>query len=123
MKKALLVFLALVFVIHGTSNLWIWVAFKIQQEYVASNLCENRFKPQTLCKGKCYLSKKLDENQKQGKDLPGIKQIDIQLIANEIGQSHLFKVPLKCNSKWTVIRDIFYEMRSLNSVFHPPQVA
>jgi hypothetical protein len=45
---------------------WIVIAeFNIYRSYIASHLCENRFRPQMHCNGKCVLMKKMaaDENQ------------------------------------------------------------
>lgn len=37
----------------------ILVDFEFRQDYIAKYLCENRYKPLTLCNGKCFLAKKL----------------------------------------------------------------
>lgn len=48
------------------------VEFRINRDYIAKNLCVNRSRPSCCCKGKCYLNKKLAEDQSQqqtpGKD-------------------------------------------------------
>lgn len=56
-----------------TFSKWCLIAeFRIERDYIAKNLCVNRFKPCCCCKGKCYLNKKLAEDQSQqqtpGKD-------------------------------------------------------
>jgi len=45
---------------------WIMIAeFDLYRGYIAKHLCENRFRPQMHCNGKCVLMKKMaaDENQ------------------------------------------------------------
>lgn len=43
--------------------------FKLNREYIAKVLCENRKRPDLHCDGKCYLAKKLKQQQeKQDKE-------------------------------------------------------
>src|SRR5262249_35709438 len=45
---------------------WIIIAeFNIYRNYIAKRLCENRYRPQMHCNGKCVLMKKMaaEENQ------------------------------------------------------------
>ncbi|MFN8349756.1 MAG: hypothetical protein U0X91_32450 [Spirosomataceae bacterium] len=53
---------------------FVYLDFQLRKEFIIKNLCENRFKPQLHCDGKCYLAKQLhkvaegharDEAQKQ----------------------------------------------------------
>jgi hypothetical protein len=51
-----------------TFSKWCLIAdFQVNRDYIAKNLCVNRFKPCCCCKGKCYLNKKMaaDESQQQ----------------------------------------------------------
>lgn len=41
-------------------NQWGAVAYyRVNQDYIAKNLCENRDKPMLNCKGQCFLAKQL----------------------------------------------------------------
>ena len=42
-------------------------SFYIQQDYIAQNLCINRFDAIPVCKGQCYLKKQLKTNENQEK--------------------------------------------------------
>ena len=54
---ALLLFLAMQLPLM---NQWGAVAYyRVNQDYIAKNLCENRDKPMLNCNGQCYLAKKL----------------------------------------------------------------
>ncbi|WP_345256447.1 hypothetical protein [Flaviaesturariibacter amylovorans] len=45
---------------------WIIVAdFRLNQEYIARTLCENRARPQLKCGGNCQLAKKMAEEGKE----------------------------------------------------------
>lgn len=39
----------------------VYLDFELRKEYIIQNLCENRFKPQLHCDGKCYLAKRLQK--------------------------------------------------------------
>jgi hypothetical protein len=41
------------------------VSFKINQDYIAKNFCENRAEPTMHCNGKCQLMKKLKQADKE----------------------------------------------------------
>ena len=47
------------------SRLFVYAGFKLNQSYIAANLCENRNKPQMHCNGKCYLMKKLKQAEEK----------------------------------------------------------
>ena len=74
MLKQLIAFLLLIAFATQTFGQAITVAnFYINQNYIAKNLCENRDKPQLKCCGKCQLSKKLKQEEKQDQQIPGLK--------------------------------------------------
>lgn len=47
------------------SRLFVYAGFKLNQSYIAANLCENRNKPRVHCNGKCYLMKKLKQAEEK----------------------------------------------------------
>ena len=65
MKKTAVYFLLILFVIQSTSNLWIISSFYINRDYIAKELCINRFDKMPVCKGICYLEKKISDNEKK----------------------------------------------------------
>ena len=46
------------------------LSFKVNKDYIAAKICENRAKPKLNCKGKCYLNKieKKAKEQKEAND-------------------------------------------------------
>lgn len=65
MKKIVVILLTLLVFLQPLSKVWIFVSFKINQDYIAKNLCENRAKPILKCNGKCQLMKKLKQADKE----------------------------------------------------------
>ena len=57
----------------NSTGIIIFAGFKLNQEYIASVLCENRDKPALQCKGKCYMTKKIkqaeEKEKSQGNDI------------------------------------------------------
>lgn len=49
------------------------IEFYRNQEYIAKNLCENRFRPQLHCDGHCLLAKKLQQAEKKEQHNPDLK--------------------------------------------------
>lgn len=67
MKKVIVIFLLFIFTIQTTKSLWIITSFQINRDYIASNLCINRFDKIPTCKGQCFLTKELNKEQNENK--------------------------------------------------------
>ena len=60
MNRFLAIVLSLCLSCQCVLKLSIYAWFKLNQEYIATTLCENKNRPELVCCGKCVLSKKLD---------------------------------------------------------------
>lgn len=67
MKTGVVYFLLFVFAVQSTKSLWIISSFQINRDYIASNLCINRFDKIPTCKGQCFLNDELRKEQKENK--------------------------------------------------------
>ena len=47
------------------SELVTYGIFKYQQDYIAQNLCVNRFQPELMCYGSCVLEQQLEKEQER----------------------------------------------------------
>ncbi len=65
MKAAVVPILILLLLTQTFSKMLIMVEYNLNRDYIAQNLCENKNKPMLHCNGKCQLSKKLAEDEKQ----------------------------------------------------------
>lgn len=93
--------------------------FKVNQSFIASELCENKDKPQMHCNGRCHLKKELDrdaqqeKNNNNGKDkyevmfVEALQSFDTSKLADQITFISFYKTP-SLNTH-------------VSSVFHPPQ--
>jgi len=57
----------------------VYIDYQLNIENIVKNLCENRFSPAKKCNGKCYLKKKLQENDHQEERAPVKKNITLKL--------------------------------------------
>ncbi len=106
---------------------FIYLDFELRKDYIIQNLCENRFKPELHCDGKCYLAKTLNkiaednaksETEKQSQHLKKIisETFDEQLIV-----LNSFEVVL------TLDKPQFYNQPCatadyVNTILHPPYI-
>lgn len=61
------------------SNWFVVMAFNLNRDYIAKNLCENRYRPKMNCNGKCVLMKKLQEREKKEQEQQS-PRIDVPVI-------------------------------------------
>lgn len=57
--------LILLLLTQSFSSWVVVVAWKINRDYIARNLCVNRARPQLKCGGKCVLMKRLEQKEKE----------------------------------------------------------
>ncbi len=53
------------FLTQSLSKLIIVLNYQINKEFITKNICVNRNKPKSCCKGKCELKKQLDADDKK----------------------------------------------------------
>lgn len=89
MKKGLAYLLLFIFCIQSTQSLWIIASFQINRDYIANNLCINRFDKIPVCKGQCYLNKELDKEQKDNKKSLTIIEKEVLYLAPDFAPIQL----------------------------------
>ena len=121
MIKSLIAYL-LIFTLLGSNStrFLVYASFKLNQNYIASVLCENRSKPVLQCKGKCYLTKKLKQADEKEKS----QERDSQ-------KNRFFEALIQDKAKTNFDLQLLYVINTAvlqqklttytASVFHPPQ--
>lgn len=120
MKYAISYILILSFFSFQFSETLVFISFKINQDYIAKNLCVEKDVEDSTCKGCCQLKKKL-ENQKDQKDqLPPTQnsKYNVDFFAQDINRISLFLPLLEITKSAFVIQ--FYNLFEFQ-VFHPPR--
>lgn len=119
MKYIFVISVFLGLLLQNFSQAVIMVKYKIDQAYIVRVLCENRDKPDMHCNGKCYLRKKLQQDEQQQQNgTTGKEKYEVSFI--DAPQMFDF-APLAPSSKLIV----YYQDPELHtplfSFFHPPQ--
>lgn len=113
--------------IQCTAHLAILGLFKLNQDYIVKNLCENRSKPQKKCCGKCYLKKQLKnatDNENGSSKTPTVKIEKSEVVCLlpkvlTLTPAIVFKSP----SVYNPVSKAFIVMPFSSSVFHPPSIS
>ena len=122
MKVFLSILFSLLVLVCATSQAWVYIAFKLNQSYIAAVLCENRFEPLVLCSGSCYLDQQLEALD--GKDQPSspAPQLDTKDFhfpsVLEEGEAHSIAVVSPNSFSSTTWQSSSYS----SSLFKPPQL-
>lgn len=108
------------------SRLLVYAGFNLNQNYIASKLCENRGKPWMHCNGKCYFMKTIRQAERNERN-KAVKDSSSHI------ETIFFEEPAKYDGMWNsgpVIecklpqiaddqyRDCFY-----SRIFQPPRVS
>lgn len=98
----------------------VYLSFKINQDYIAKNLCVEKDVEGSTCKGCCHLSKKVNEQQEQKKNLPPnqSEKQNINFCAQNSGLN------LHCYSKEKNLvakAQTIYLYLNPKAIFHPPR--
>jgi len=103
-------------------DLAIYAAFKANQDYLAENVCINRFAPEELCFAACVLTATIQDSQEQ-QQLPSILLDNYQLVlcplafdkvTSKVWVTKLPQVP-RSEVSWTTTS-------FLDDIFQPPEV-
>ncbi|MGN6800790.1 MAG: hypothetical protein ACTHJN_02725 [Ginsengibacter sp.] len=106
--------------IQTFSSLFIEADFYANQSYIAKNLCVNRNKPMMHCNGKCYLAKKLNDQDKN--QTPTGKNERIDVLPFFVPDSFSFVNTITLIKQEYFIQDETTLSSYYSSVFHPPTV-
>lgn len=120
MKRIIAITIFIALLMQTASRLVIIAQFYINRDYIAKNLCVNRNKPQMNCCGRCYLRKKLKQDEKNSNSTS---------LKNDKFQELAFFVPIRLkiifiqwlNDKtYYLAREKFYQFQYSSNFFHPP---
>jgi hypothetical protein len=100
------------------------VYFQLNRSYIAKVLCQNRDRPKLKCNGKCYLAKKLKQQQEK-KDKETAQRVENMPLA-QLFCVHPVEFAFPCNVKLPMPeRSFFYRLpvyaSPTNSLLDPPR--
>ncbi|WP_346854237.1 hypothetical protein [uncultured Draconibacterium sp.] len=103
------------------SELLVYVSFKINQDYIAKNLCVEKDVEGSTCKGCCHLKKKVNEQQKQKDKLP-LNESEKQ---NINFYAHICNLSMALHEEqveYSIKKQPEYFQIFCYTIFHPPKI-
>ena len=96
-------------------DIGIYAWFQVEQAYIASELCENRFVPESDCEGHCVLEKKINDVESQKALL-----IEFKLLSFLTTQSNDIVVDVMEATALQTKPNNFFNYLFTSSIFRPP---
>lgn len=125
-KRSLAVFLLLLTSVRILVVPVVYLDFELNKEYIIQNLCENRFKPELKCNGKCYLAKQLHKiaEDKASKEADRQEQSFKKLLEETFHHENFVFTQTFRSVSYVVQNNFFYQMSHystlISSLFRPP---
>lgn len=119
LKRVAAILLIFLMFFQSFEKISIFIYYQTYQEYIATYLCENRFRPTSNCNGQCYLMKKLRkvEERKSTPVVPDNHKSDF-LIEKIVEQN-------KVSDSAVIIKilksEIWIEKEYQSGIFRPPK--
>lgn len=102
------------------SRLFIYAGFEMNQEYIVTELCENKDAPELNCNGQCYLSKKLkqaDEKEPQQEKASQKMHFQEAFLTEKV----LVELPVQFIKTFPMKEYSFILSQHPFVIFHPPK--
>lgn len=122
MKRFVAIIFLFAVLLQSLSSLYLCLSFYLNRDYIAKNICVNRFDRMPVCKGQCYLAKVMSEQEKQEKKFPDLKQKEIQFFSEEAPLLTTSVILETLTAKTPIPGSPSYSSNFYASVFHPPQL-
>ncbi|MFC4478878.1 hypothetical protein [Flavobacterium chungangensis] len=121
MKKCITLFLLMLLAFQNAGSIWIIGDFYINRDYIAKNVCINRFDSIPICNGKCYLDTKLKANDKQEQQFPTITYKEMQLFFESPLEFLLTPIDFVIKKKYPLLQSGGQKSNYVFSIYHPPR--
>jgi len=101
------------------------IDYLIHKDYIAKNLCVNRKKLHSCCKGKCYLVKQLKKTSAntEGDSKNTEKRIQLRETDQFLAAKTWQPVLQKKNFTYLILNSSNFQLLAVNAVFVPPKTS
>lgn len=126
LKRYIAWFLIFAVFTANCARLFVYAGFKLNQNYIAAKLCENRDKPGIHCNGKCYFMKKIrqaEENERNKATKDNLPHIETFFFEEPNGYGGTCHAAVVAGSKLPQIADDRYRCGVYFRIFQPPRVS
>lgn len=107
----------------ATFSKWFMIAaYKINEQYISQQLCENKSNLSLNCNGQCYLNKQLDKEEKPASpfNTNSTEKFEIQLFCIELPQLNQLQ-HLTDKKKLFACRQNFISRHFIQKIYPPPK--
>ncbi len=114
--------LLLLLMTQAFSHWFVVMSFKLNQDFITKNICENRYWPKLNCKGNCVLMKKLKQQEKEEQNAPAVLKTELPSILVS-SKSFFLKIDEPASVVLRSYLPLFNSGKPVDrtfSVFHPP---
>ena len=105
------------------STAFIYFGLKINQSYIAQNLCINRSRPGLHCNGHCYFMRKIkqaEENEKKQAERDGSVRLEVSFCQEPFRITFTAPPIIAVNTGSFADYTCAYSSRYKNAIFKPP---
>jgi hypothetical protein len=106
--------------VQSTGNCWIVAAFYLNRNYIAAELCINRFDLIPVCKGACFLDRKIKENDKQPENTTGARLKEITLFCQQYDLAPAKPISTESFITFCDYQSPYFPTLLIRQVFRPP---
>jgi len=101
------------------------IDYLIHKDYIAMNLCINKNKPKSCCKGKCYLVKQLKKTSAntEGDSKNTEKRIQLRETDEFLAAKTWQPVLQKKDINYLIFNSSNFQLLAVNAVFVPPKTS
>ena len=125
MRLYIIAILALTILYQSTSGFWVLTSFYVNQDYIADNLCVNRFDAIPVCNGKCYVASELQKDADKEQQLPAFNEKPTQPLFINENDFHFTPIAFSALSKRKAIPYLsnLFDSDTFRNVFEPPETS
>ena len=101
------------------------IDYLLHKDYIAMNLCINKNKPKSCCKGKCYLVKQLKKTSSntEGDSKNTEKRIQLRETDEFLAAKTWQPVLQKKDINYLIFNSSNFQLLAVNAVFVPPKTS
>jgi hypothetical protein len=106
------------------THTWIYVSFKLNQNYISKALCIQKDAEVNTCKGCCQLKKELAKSEDhEQKEIPFNKtKVELSVYHCPDFHNFRFKNHLTLQGNYSISRIHFLPSANLSGIFRPPKI-
>ena len=123
MKFIAVPILILLLMAQTFSKWFVEISFNLNRDYIAKNLCENRYRPILKCNGNCVLMKKMKQEEKKEQDAPPVKLEIASIVLSSRSFFATAEAPVFISRiRYSIAGNSGKPVDRAAAIFHPPSV-